>query len=131
LTGKAIRFVTSVLSFNPKLSYLLSTRTAGKLSLFKKIKQGIELGYFFLGTADEASNAGLDLVLIAQFDIQRHHKKDPKEAEQLPPCVSNGQSNLIFLHLFETILKMNHLNSEEEILGNNTIGLFSRNKAGG
>jgi len=90
--------VTNLFWFNPKLSYAL-TRTAGKLSPFKKIKQELRAGATFSRQAERHQNAKVLDVLIANLIFSVIHKRIT-EAEQFTTLVSMAKANFNFLHRF-------------------------------
>jgi hypothetical protein len=68
-------------------------------------------------------------VLIANLIFSVIHKRI-KEAEQFTTLVSMAKANLISYICFETILKMNHLNSEERNLEIIQLDIFKIEQGG-
>jgi len=112
LTGKLFRFVTNLFEFQSKLSYC-STRTAGKLSPFSENQTELRAGLLFLGQP-RGIKTQVWMVLIANLIFSVIHKTDQR-GRTVYHLGFNGQSKFNSYICFETILKMNHLNSEEEI----------------
>jgi len=111
LTGKLFRFVSNLFEFQSQTIVLLYKNRWEIEPFFKKIKQNFELGYFF-SDSPEGIKTQVWIVLIANLIFSVIHKRI-KEAEQFTTLVSMAKANLISYICFETILKMNHLNSEE------------------
>lgn len=128
LTGKVLRFLSNTFDFQYHTIVLLYKNRWEIEPFFKKIKQNFELGYFF-SDSREGIKTQVWMVLIANLIFSVIHKRI-KEAEQFTTLVSMARANLISYVCFQTILKTNHLSTEERNLGIVQLDMFGVEQGG-
>lgn len=136
LTGKVLKFLTNLISYQPTTIALLYKNRWDVEPLYKQIKQNFELGYFY-SDSSEGIKTQIWLAFIANLIFTLIHKR-AKEAEAFITIVAMAKSNLGSYTCLISILKYTKLNLAErnneivqmQIFENIRGGLFrNRNKS--